>query len=200
MTAEELGLVELSVPDLADVAGTVAGDPAGGTTDGAVDSSLPESVKVLARELWRDEVKRRAVLQMLGALAAGAALDGAPLQRPPDVPVAHASEVADHLARAQGRPLAVVVGSMLELGPDSDKLHATLAAEIVARNPALVGAVGEFLRAFDAHRSVLGHRLVTADDADALGPKVRAGLSGNEVILVKASRGVALERVLRHLV
>jgi hypothetical protein len=45
-------------------------------------------------------VKRRAVLQMLGALAAGAALDGAPLQRPPVVPVAHASEVADHLVRA----------------------------------------------------------------------------------------------------
>ena len=65
MTAEELGLVELPVPDLADAAGTVAGDRAGGTTDGAGDSPLPESVKVLVRELWRDEVKRRAVLQML---------------------------------------------------------------------------------------------------------------------------------------
>jgi hypothetical protein len=65
-----------------------------------VHSPLPESVNVLMRELWRDEVKRRAVLQMLGALAAGAALDEAPLQRPPIVPVAHASEVADHLARA----------------------------------------------------------------------------------------------------
>jgi transcriptional regulator with XRE-family HTH domain len=99
MTAEDLGLVELWVPDLADAAGTVAGDRAGGTTD-VVDSPLPESVKVLLRELWRDEVKRRAVLHMLGALAAGAALDAAPLQRPPAVPVAHASEVAEHLARA----------------------------------------------------------------------------------------------------
>jgi transcriptional regulator with XRE-family HTH domain len=100
MTAEELGLVELTIPDPADAARTVAGDWAGGTTDGAVDNLLPESVNVLVRELWRDEVKRRAVLQMLGALAAGAALDGAPLQRPPAVPVAHASEVAEHLARA----------------------------------------------------------------------------------------------------
>ena len=83
MTAEELGLVELTIPDPADAAGTVAGDRAGGTTDGAGDSPLPESVNVLVRELWRDEVKRRAVLQMLAALAAGAALDGAPLQRPP---------------------------------------------------------------------------------------------------------------------
>jgi transcriptional regulator with XRE-family HTH domain len=100
MTAEELGLVELTVPDLANAAGTVAGDWAGGTTEMAVHSPLPESVNMLVRELWRDEVKRRAVLQMLGALAAGAALDEAPLKRPPIVPVAHVSEVADHLTRA----------------------------------------------------------------------------------------------------
>jgi transcriptional regulator with XRE-family HTH domain len=99
MTAEELGLVELMILDPADAAGTVAGDRAGGSTD-VVDSPLPESVNELMRKLWRDEVKRRAALQMLAALATGAALDRAPLQRPPTVPVAHASEVADHLARA----------------------------------------------------------------------------------------------------
>jgi transcriptional regulator with XRE-family HTH domain len=99
MTAEELGLVELTILDPADAAGTVAGDRAGGSTD-VVDSPLPESVNELMRELWRDEVKRRAALQMLAALATGAALDRAPLPRPPTVPVAHASEVADHLARA----------------------------------------------------------------------------------------------------
>jgi transcriptional regulator with XRE-family HTH domain len=99
MTAEELGLVELTILDPADAAGTVAGDRAGGSTD-VVDSPLPESVYELMRELWRDEVKRRAVLQMLAALATGAALDRAPLPRPPTVPVAQASEVADHLARA----------------------------------------------------------------------------------------------------
>ena len=64
MTAEELGLVELTIPDPKD-AGRVAGDRAGGTTDGAGDSLLPESVNLLLRELWRDKVKRRAVLQML---------------------------------------------------------------------------------------------------------------------------------------
>jgi transcriptional regulator with XRE-family HTH domain len=99
MTAEELGLVELTIPDPANAAGTVAGDRAGGSTD-VVDSPLPESVNELMRELWRDKVKRRAVLQMLVALATGAALDRAPLQRPPIVPVAQAGEVADHLARA----------------------------------------------------------------------------------------------------
>jgi transcriptional regulator with XRE-family HTH domain len=99
MTTAELGLVELTIPDPADAAGTVAGDRPGGTAD-VVDSPLPESVRMLLRELWRDEVKRRAVLQMLGALATGVALDGPALRRPPVVPVAHASEVADHFARA----------------------------------------------------------------------------------------------------
>jgi transcriptional regulator with XRE-family HTH domain len=100
MTAEELGLVELTIPDRADAARTVAGERAGGTVDGSADSPLPESVDVLVQELWGDEVKRRAVLQILGALAAGAALDEASLQRTPVVPVAHASEVADHFTRA----------------------------------------------------------------------------------------------------
>jgi transcriptional regulator with XRE-family HTH domain len=100
MTAEELGLVELTIADRADAARTVAGDWAGGSADVAAESPLPESVNSLVRELWGDEVNRRAVLQFLGALAAGTALDGAPLKRTPVVPVAHAREVADHLTRA----------------------------------------------------------------------------------------------------
>jgi transcriptional regulator with XRE-family HTH domain len=100
MTAEELGLVELAIPDQADAARTVAGEWRGGTADVSTDSLLPESVDVLVRELWGDEVNRRAILKFLGALAAGTALDRAPLQRTPVVPVAHASEVADHLTRA----------------------------------------------------------------------------------------------------
>jgi len=93
----------------------------------------------------------------------------------------------------------VVVGSMLELGPESARLHAVAAAEIVALRPALVAAVGEFGPAFEPHRVALGGRLITAPDADALGPRLKAALTGNEIVLLKASRGVALERVLRHL-
>jgi UDP-N-acetylmuramoyl-tripeptide--D-alanyl-D-alanine ligase len=110
-----------------------------------------------------------------------------------------ALELADWLARRQDRPLAVVVGTMLELGAESDRLHAALAAEIVARRPAIVGAVGAFGPAFAPHAAALGGRLVTAPTADALGPALRAALGGSEIVLLKASRGVALERVLRHL-
>ena len=102
------------------------------------------------------------------------------------------------MAERRRRPLAVVVGSMLELGPESDKLHAAAAREILDAKPAVVGAVGAFVPAFEALAGT-GFRLVTAPDADALGLKLRAVLQGNEVVLLKASRGVALERVLRHL-
>ncbi len=106
---------------------------------------------------------------------------------------------AARLAQDRQRPLAVVVGSMLELGPESARLHAAAAADIMGREPALVGAVGEFAETFAPYRDRLGERLLVAADAEALGPRLKAALHGNEVVLLKASRGVALERVLRHL-
>lgn len=110
-----------------------------------------------------------------------------------------AVEFARWLAGKRGRPLAVVVGTMLELGPESDKLHFAAAAEIVAARPALIGAVGAFGPAFQPFARELKDRLIVAPDAEHLGPLLARGLRGNEVVLLKASRGVALERVLRHL-
>ncbi len=110
-----------------------------------------------------------------------------------------AVQFAQWLAGRRGRPLAVVVGTMLELGPESGRLHAAAAAEIAALRPALVAAVGAFAPAFEPHRAALGDRLLTAPDVEALGPKLRAALKGDEIVLLKASRGIALERVLRHL-
>src|SRR6266571_4594063 len=110
-----------------------------------------------------------------------------------------AVKLAHWLAERRRRPLAVVVGAMLELGPESARLHAVAAAEIAALRPALVAAVGTFVPAFEPHRAALGERLITAPDADTLGPPLKAALTGDEIVLLKASRGVALERVLRYL-
>jgi len=110
-----------------------------------------------------------------------------------------AVQTAAWLAQRQRRPLVVVVGTMLELGPESARLHAEAAREIVKRKPALVAAVGTFARVFETLREDLGGRLITAADANALGPKLKSALRGNELVLLKASRGVALERVLSHI-
>ena len=115
--------------------------------------------------------------------------------------LAAALAFATWLAGARARPLAVVVGSMLELGPESDRLHAESARTIAAVQPSLIGAVGRFAPAFETlgARGTRFERLLVAPDADTLGPLLRTALRGNEVVLLKASRGVALERVLRHL-
>ena len=113
--------------------------------------------------------------------------------------LAWAVRFAHWLAGRRGRPLVVVVGSMLELGDESDRLHAAAAREIAALAPALIGAVGAFVPAFAPLSGTLGPRLVTASDAAALGPKLAAALRGDEIVLLKASRGVALERVLPFL-
>jgi UDP-N-acetylmuramoyl-tripeptide--D-alanyl-D-alanine ligase len=103
------------------------------------------------------------------------------------------------LAKHQRRPFVVVVGTMLELGPESARLHAEAARDIARRKPALVAAVGTFARVFESLREDLGGRLIVAADAEALGPKLKSALRGNELLLLKASRGVALERVLNYL-
>jgi UDP-N-acetylmuramoyl-tripeptide--D-alanyl-D-alanine ligase len=66
----------------------------------------------------------------------------------------------------------------------------------VELEPELLAAVGEFVPALAPYAGRLGDRLITAADPVALGPLVAARLEGGEVVVLKASRGVALERIL----
>jgi UDP-N-acetylmuramoyl-tripeptide--D-alanyl-D-alanine ligase len=98
------------------------------------------------------------------------------------------------MPRRGGR--VAVLGSMLELGPQSGEIHRDVAADVAARDFDVVVATGEFADAFGPHRTALGPRLITAaDPLDAWQPLV-AALTGSEVVLLKGSRGVALERLL----
>ncbi|HEX5388100.1 MAG TPA: UDP-N-acetylmuramoyl-tripeptide--D-alanyl-D-alanine ligase [Gemmatimonadales bacterium] len=99
-----------------------------------------------------------------------------------------------------GRRLVFVAGTMRELGPDAARLHAEVAQALVALEPDLLGAVGEFVPALAPHAAQLGARLVTAPDAETIAPLVAERLRGDEVVVLKASRGVALERILPALV
>ena len=94
-----------------------------------------------------------------------------------------------------GRSLVVVVGSMLELGDDSPRLHREAAEAIERVKPALIGATGEFTEAFETS-NVSGDRLIVSESVEALGRAVRARLQGDELVLLKASRGVRLERII----
>lgn len=108
-----------------------------------------------------------------------------------------AIETARQLRR--GRRLVFVVGTMRELGPDAAQLHAEVAKCLVELEPDLLAAVGEFVPALAPWKARLGDRLITAADAPAIGTLVAARLQGDEVVVLKASRGVALERILPSL-
>jgi len=94
------------------------------------------------------------------------------------------------------RPLVFVAGTMRELGDDSASLHAEVARELVELGPDLLAAVGDFVPALEQHGAKLGDRLLTAVDPPALAPLLAARLRGDEVVVLKASRGMALERIL----
>lgn len=94
-----------------------------------------------------------------------------------------------------------VLGSMLELGAASDALHEDVLRDALSRDLRAVVAIGEFARA--AGRLGPGRRggpaLVAAPDPEAAYAGLREHLAGTEVVLLKASRGVALETLLPRL-
>lgn len=97
------------------------------------------------------------------------------------------------------RRLVIVLGTMLELGEESEALHAQMADAVMRLDPWLVAVVGGFVPAFERHASRLSDRLLTAGDPDSLGRHLASRLTGNELILVKGSRGVHMEDAVPHL-
>ncbi|HEX6306745.1 MAG TPA: UDP-N-acetylmuramoyl-tripeptide--D-alanyl-D-alanine ligase [Longimicrobiales bacterium] len=98
------------------------------------------------------------------------------------------------MPRRGGR--VAVLGTMLELGSGSRQIHTELADEIARGDFDLIVATGEFAEAFGPHRDTLGPRLICTQDPLSAWEPLKAALHGNELVLLKGSRGVALERLL----
>jgi UDP-N-acetylmuramoyl-tripeptide--D-alanyl-D-alanine ligase len=111
-------------------------------------------------------------------------------------PQSFRAAIATAAALRRDRRLVFVAGTMRELGTDSGALHREIAALLVDLNPELLAVVGDFVPALEPFAGALGHRLLTAADPLALAPLLAARLRGDELIVLKASRGVALERIL----
>jgi UDP-N-acetylmuramoyl-tripeptide--D-alanyl-D-alanine ligase len=111
-------------------------------------------------------------------------------------PQSFRSVIATARALRGTRRLVMVAGTMRELGTDTERLHAEVAGELVELEPDLLAAVGEFVPALRPYAERLGPRLLTASDPVALGPLLAARVRQGDVVVLKASRGVALERVL----
>jgi UDP-N-acetylmuramoyl-tripeptide--D-alanyl-D-alanine ligase len=115
-------------------------------------------------------------------------------------PQSFRSVIATARALRGNRRLVMVAGTMRELGGDSERLHAEVARELVNLEPSLLAAVGDFVPALAPYAERLGDRLLTAADPPALAPLLAARVLPGDVVVLKASRGVALERVLPALV
>jgi UDP-N-acetylmuramoyl-tripeptide--D-alanyl-D-alanine ligase len=107
----------------------------------------------------------------------------------------------DYCVRAfPGRRLTAVVGSMLELGSHSDTAHDQVARSLLEAGFDPVLALGEFGPAFDRLSTPAnGTRVKRVTSPASAIETLRSKLSGDEVVLVKASRGERLERVVEGL-
>lgn len=94
-------------------------------------------------------------------------------------------------------PKVAVLGTMRELGAESDALHercAAMIAPLASRELDLLVATGAFARAFEPFAAALGERLVTCGDPIEAYDLVRSRLRRDGMLLLKASRGEARER------
>jgi UDP-N-acetylmuramoyl-tripeptide--D-alanyl-D-alanine ligase len=114
-------------------------------------------------------------------------------------PASFLAAIGTARAMRGSRRLVFVAGTMRELGPESARHHNAVAAALVGLEPDLLAAVGDFVPVLRLYAGRLGDRLLCAPDAGSMGPLLRARLHGDELIVLKASRGTALERILPHL-
>ncbi|MDB4910078.1 MAG: UDP-N-acetylmuramoylalanyl-D-glutamyl-2,6-diaminopimelate/D-alanyl-D-alanyl ligase, partial [Gemmatimonadetes bacterium] len=93
-----------------------------------------------------------------------------------------------------GRQRVAVLGSMRELGVHASRLHEEVARAALASPVEIVAGMGEI---GEALRAVGGAdpRVVIAEDVEELWTALEPRLAPNAVILLKASRGVKLERL-----
>jgi UDP-N-acetylmuramoyl-tripeptide--D-alanyl-D-alanine ligase len=111
-------------------------------------------------------------------------------------PQSFRAAIATAAALRGTRRLVFVAGTMRELGEDAPVLHQEIAEALVDLHPELLAAVGDFVPALEPYAGALRHRLITAADPVALAPLLAQHLRGDEIVVLKASRGVALERIL----
>src|SRR5256714_1970796 len=109
------------------------------------------------------------------------------------------TRVAIELLQGAGsaRQRVIVLGTMRELGAASAQCHADIAGLALASGADIVAGIGEFAPALEKQDE--RGRVITAPDVEDLWPRLQARLKRDAIILLKASRGVQLERLVPHL-
>lgn len=113
-----------------------------------------------------------------------------------------AIQTAERLALARGGRLIAALGDMLELGAHEAEMHRHLGEMAAASGVARLVAFGP--RSAEAARAARGARgegdwLLHTDDPAAAATFLADGLAREDVVLVKGSRGMAMERIVERL-
>lgn len=99
----------------------------------------------------------------------------------------------------EGRERIFVLGSMLELGPDSAALHRELGAFAAGLGAREIHFIGEEASAAAEEARSLGARAVLHKTPDSLEAALRAHLRPGVALLFKGSRAIGLDRLVRTL-
>jgi UDP-N-acetylmuramoyl-tripeptide--D-alanyl-D-alanine ligase len=105
------------------------------------------------------------------------------------------------LASVAAKRRIVVAGEMLELGPEADALHAACGRHIAAKGiDVLIGVRGHALAMVHAAEAASGIESMFVETPEEAGDWLADNLRAEDAVLLKASRGVRLERCLERLV
>jgi UDP-N-acetylmuramoyl-tripeptide--D-alanyl-D-alanine ligase len=108
--------------------------------------------------------------------------------------------MVDALMAMPGERHIVVAGEMLELGPEGEALHAACGRRMAERGVTTLLGVRGLAKAMVEAARAAGLEAVFVADAEAAGEWMQANLRAGDAVLLKASRGVRLERALANLI
>jgi len=103
-------------------------------------------------------------------------------------------DVAKGLARGAGKRLVIVAGEMRELGDHAEAAHDEVAAKLVAADAALVVTLGGLADRYAKALALAGCAVESYENSRA-GTAIADRIGPNDLVLVKASRGVTAEIV-----
>jgi UDP-N-acetylmuramoyl-tripeptide--D-alanyl-D-alanine ligase len=110
------------------------------------------------------------------------------------------NSMVDTLASAHAARRIVVAGEMLELGPEADALHADCGKHMASRGINVLVGVRGHARAMVQAASAQGVHAMFVETPEEAGDWLADNLQPDDAVLLKASRGVKLERALERLV
>jgi UDP-N-acetylmuramoyl-tripeptide--D-alanyl-D-alanine ligase len=111
-----------------------------------------------------------------------------------------ALETLSHLAKGKQKRKIVVIGDMLELGDKSDSMHRDLFMQLTNYSIEAVFALGKSCKSASEHIIKKGFMNVFVfDNHEELASSLKKYLKSGDVILLKGSRGMQMEKVLAYL-